>query len=69
MYIDGRQLNDVIFDHSLIITEINFTNTYFTLYINAIAVECQYLNKMNTEPISAVKFCCVTLQEHLPDGH
>ena len=31
MYIDGRQLNDVIFDHSLIVTEINFTNTlYFT---------------------------------------
>ena len=26
IYIDGRQLNDVIFDHSLIVTEINFTN-------------------------------------------
>lgn len=34
-YIDGfgRQLNNVIFDHSLIITESNFNNTlYFTLY-------------------------------------
>ena len=34
-YIDGigRQLNNVIFDHSLIITEINFNNTLsFTLY-------------------------------------
>ena len=32
MYIDGRQLNDVIFDHSLIVTEINFTSTL--LYIH-----------------------------------
>ena len=32
MYIDGRQLSDVIFDHSLIVTEINFTNTL--LYIH-----------------------------------
>ena len=35
MYMDGRQLNDVIFDHSLIVTEINFTKTlneYKTIY-------------------------------------
>ena len=34
MYIDGRQLNDVIFDHSLIVTEINFTNTSHYIHCN-----------------------------------
>ena len=54
MYIDGRQLNDVIFDHSLIVTEIILLILYF-IYI-AIAVECQYLNKMNTEQFKLLNF-------------
>ena len=28
-----QQLNNVIFDHSLIVTEINFTNTLLYIYI------------------------------------
>lgn len=34
-YIDGRQLNDIIFDHSLIITKINFTNTLLYIHGNS----------------------------------
>ena len=56
-YIDGlcRQLNNVIFDHSLIITEINFNNTVL-YFIYIIAVECQYVNKMNTKQFKLLHF-------------